>query len=58
MVEEDKAELQLAKFNNLKILLKSEPKVVSFIQRVLTLRKQYDKKEIIKDFSTEMLNYL
>ncbi len=47
-----------AKLNNLKLLLKTEPKVISFIQRVLNLANYQEKKQLIDAFSTEMLNYL
>lgn len=47
-----------AKLNNLKLLLKTEPKVISFIQRVLNLASFHEKKELIGAFSTEMVNYL
>ena len=47
-----------SKLNSLKVLLKSEPKVISFIQRVLNSANHHHQKELKGAFTTEMLNYL
>ena len=47
-----------SKLNSLKVLLKTEPKVISFIQRVLNAANHHTQKELAQAFNTETLNYL